>query len=518
MTVPEIDVLHNSYIDCSQHFRAAWTHHQFLQGLRKMFLQDGIDPSQVDFGDIYKQLQHVSENLNVGAREELHADIEGIRAGLAEVTRQLVEQDSKISPSHLRQFFARVKRSDEGVLRQLLRFYLYAEAGQTWHPDRLDKADFLVTQIATNTCGAALLHDRAHLQEIFQNLWSASGAEVEDADQVPRRLKEMERIRAELAEVDAFEHLEQAKLVEQHRNFKHGLGSLFFHPEILLAVVETNVRFSEVIRRLHGQEERVIFAEYERLSEMARKGTIDSSQDDELHKFFRSVESYEEQMQQGVRLSDLSQLRSRAKSLAPQYGESRRPAEAGSEADSELEEAATSSSVVGGSAEDLPVLERQDFFSDEYEELIKVLQKTDSQLSPKTVALSQEFYGYGLEAREVVAFRRLDSGSTSELESFILSSAALRRHLNKLAAELNAYLEQARDTQEGPLFERGRLATCTADAFVHRFDHLVHQAILGRAFSDASDFLVLRMRTLRTYSGLWLLLHSGRHEGDETDN
>ena len=64
MTVQELTVVHQRYIDLSDRFRAAWTFHQFLQGLQKIFLESAPGRYPADFQGLYNTLKDVSQNLN----------------------------------------------------------------------------------------------------------------------------------------------------------------------------------------------------------------------------------------------------------------------------------------------------------------------------------------------------------------------------------------------------------------------------------------------------------------------
>ena len=52
--------------------------------------------------------------------------------------------DDQVSASSVRRFFEKLKRQDEGIIKYLIKFYLYADAVEG---DRRDKVDFLFTRI-----------------------------------------------------------------------------------------------------------------------------------------------------------------------------------------------------------------------------------------------------------------------------------------------------------------------------------------------------------------------------------
>ena len=74
-------------------------------------------------------------------------------------------------------------------------------------------------------------------------------------------------------------------LVARYREIKHGLGNLFFEPELALAIQEANLALKARIQKLYGQEERRIVAEYQRVFELEREVPLDGDLDGELSQF-----------------------------------------------------------------------------------------------------------------------------------------------------------------------------------------------------------------------------------------
>ena len=114
-----------------------------------------------------------------------------------------------------------------------------------------------------------------------------------------------------------------------------------------------------------------------------------------------------------------------------------------------------------------------------------------------------------LEPREVVAYRRLEverSGDL-ELERFLLDAAALRLRINHEAGQITELLDESSVTKEAPIFERARGTTRVADVVVQRFSSFIDAAVQESSFGEAQQLQLLRMRLIRDYSGLWLLVN-----------
>jgi hypothetical protein len=147
-TVQELSVLHRRYTDTSHRFRAAWTFHQFIQSLEKSVLQRPSEDHSNDFQLLYAELKEISQNLNASEGERIRGKLDWLERRLDELIFSLEEEDSRVAPYFLRQFFRRVKNYDEKILTQLAKFYVYAHHGDSWPHDRLDKVDFLLTRLS----------------------------------------------------------------------------------------------------------------------------------------------------------------------------------------------------------------------------------------------------------------------------------------------------------------------------------------------------------------------------------
>jgi hypothetical protein len=96
MTVQELTVVHQRYIDLSDRFRAAWTFHQFLQGLQKIFLETA--PGQqypADFQGLYNTLKDISQNLNASQIARIKTQIDGVERQLGQLNGALLQEDGR---------------------------------------------------------------------------------------------------------------------------------------------------------------------------------------------------------------------------------------------------------------------------------------------------------------------------------------------------------------------------------------------------------------------------------------
>ncbi len=509
MTTPDIAVLHRRYVDLASRFKSAWTFHQFLQGIQKFFTEVEIGRYPSDFQEIHGTLKAVADNLNGGDGDMLAKQLDQVERQLSQMTGILSATDSRVSASLLRQFFDRVKNFDEQILAQMVRFYLATSSDSSLGGERQDKLDFLVSKLSEEldrVTGFYVLRDRTRLRELFEGFWAALPEVEIDATMLAGRRAQVEEFRRELAGLGSFEALTGSGFIQRYRELKHEMGRYLFHPELMMAVVETNLAVKNKVRLYYRSEEQRILDESNRILELESEVGSDPPLAAEIHDLRQSMEQLERSQQRdNVKLGDLDLLRRQVGELAPRLAarRERRAAKGDFAASGGGEPEARSGPVDLGSAPS------KGMAAGHLQEIIGALESTDEKADPKTVALSRDIYHLRLEPREVVGYRRVyvTPGGDTEVESFVLEAAALRLRINQEAAEIAELLDETAVTKDAPVFERARSTTRAADAVVQRFSSFIDVAIQDGNFVEAQQLQLLRMRLIRDYSGLWLLVN-----------
>src|SRR5581483_10673831 len=143
MSVAEIGLLHSRYVRLSDRFKSLWTYHQFASGIFKNLIPAPL-PYHIDFQNLYDRIKAANVVLNKTHINEAAAAIGLCELALDRASTQLVRADEQVSPSVVRRFFEKLRKQDENVVCQLIKFYFFADAVEG---DRRDKIDYLFTRI-----------------------------------------------------------------------------------------------------------------------------------------------------------------------------------------------------------------------------------------------------------------------------------------------------------------------------------------------------------------------------------
>jgi hypothetical protein len=506
MTIEEI---HGRYVTLSHRFRAGWVYQQLLQSLRKVFPDVTGGQHSGEFQLVYTALKEVSESLHDAAADRLKERLDAIDARITDLRDRLAVEDSRVAPERLRQFFQRYQRHDEKILLQLSRFYVDLSAHDGWTPERIDKLDYLLTRIGTYEIDEerdVQMGNRQHLDEVFRSLWklATAGEDAEvDEERLEHGLREVDSVRVELSTVKDLDELNERGLLERYRKLKHELGRYVVEPALGPLLLAANLSFKNMIRRVHRREEQRIVMDYQRIFELEGEVSLDGDLEQELSDFREEIEAFETRLQEDhLRLTDLARIRGKVRSLLPR-----------------LQGAATHPAGRPG-PRPVPAASRRapepSLADEDLARLVAALESAPSGASPAKTLLEPDLFPLRLERREVVAYRRLygdqDKGEgwdreVEEMERFLLEAAALRVRCNELAEELRDAVDDRTDLPGGPLDREARQKLRRGDRISRLFDHYLHLAVVSNRGEDAATLELLRMRFLRHYSGLWLLVY-----------
>jgi hypothetical protein len=253
---PETEAISQAFARLSAKFKALWTFHQFLQGVHRTSLRGTSGPA-VTFAPLYEQIKRIKETKGVEGSADTVAAMARLDEQLDALHATLTEDDRQISPSTMRQFFERVKAGDEELLLSILKFYYYAKA---LAPDEMDKVDILLTRLGTQPGknGESELKPPAELQKLSEELLSLMERPRADAAEVKSVVSLLGILRKDLEACERFEDLSNRKTLENIRTLKHRMGKAFYEPEVMNAVLSSNIAVKKKFQLLYKVEERRI--------------------------------------------------------------------------------------------------------------------------------------------------------------------------------------------------------------------------------------------------------------------
>lgn len=307
--------LHGAYTRLSEKFKTYWTFHQFLQGIHKTFFGDAPG-YKIDFQALYDQIKGVTGMMTQEPPAVVLDTINRLDLQLDAVYKALSEDDRKISPSHVRRFFEKVRTEDEKLLLSLLRFYFYE---RYISHDGLDKIDFLMTFVGARRSlddGRYLPRFPVELQKLFGAFLSLIRRSEPDPAEVKSLVKALDVLRKDIEGCQRFEELTEKALLENVRTLKHRMGNAFYNVEVLSGILETNLAAKNKFQNLYEEEEHRILESSRQLLELERdlehdprlKGEAGPIQE-ELKKFREYKEEFERQnREKGVRHKEVTRL------------------------------------------------------------------------------------------------------------------------------------------------------------------------------------------------------------------
>jgi hypothetical protein len=312
-TARDPESVSRAYARLSEKFKALWMFHQFLQGVHRTSLK-GAPLPEVPFAPLYEQIKRIKETKGVEPEEatktamrRLDGELDGLHAALA-------DDDRLIPPSTLRQFFERVKAGDEDLLLSILKFYYYAAS---LGPDEMDKVDFLLTRLGTalDARGGVVLKEAGELSKLSAALLGLTARPPVAPSEVQSVITLLDLLRRDLDACERFEDLTKRKTLENLRTLKHRLGAAFYSPEVMKAVLASNVAFKKKFQILYREEERRILeasrdviAKEKDLEKDTRFMSPEFRED--LERFRRDKEEFEKAgRKHGVRPRDVKRLK-----------------------------------------------------------------------------------------------------------------------------------------------------------------------------------------------------------------
>jgi hypothetical protein len=511
VSVAEIGALHARYIRQSDRFRSVWTYHQFASGVFKNFLNAPL-PYSIEFQKIYDGIKRISGMMTETLATQANATMAALDKSLDRAAATLLTADQRIPPSMLRRFFEKLKSTDESIVLNLIKFYLYADAVEG---DCRDKLDFLLTRIGEDFIvarGEYWSRDSLEFRERVIALVSVMHVADAPQEEVVRLIRAVRSLRDEIQKAVRFEELTDRNLLRNARMFKHAVGDLYFHPDVLLAIVELNVSTKNKFIKLYKAEEQKLVDDATRL--MEHGGAIERNFGDanpelieEIGRFRQYKERFDElRAQSNIKHDVITHLKASMANILAQLDRG-----LGS---NDEETTADLPETFFDEAKQIEKL--KEHFTDEVTmpalvRIASAIETVPRDVTPPDLVRLPGIVELRLEPWEVAAYRKLFESVPSdgeedseELWLLYLSSAALRLKIDE-EATIVATATAAGIRPEADLLQRAKSSLDCARELDERFGQVLSETNFATDQRLLHQIYRSRFRLLRGFSGLWLI-------------
>jgi hypothetical protein len=500
--------LHARYVRLADRFKSIWTYHQFASGAFRNLLGAPM-PYQVDFEKLYESIKHLSSMLNAAQTLSASQAIDRVEASLDRVNDTLLEADDRIAASVLRRFFEKLKRQDDDIIQFLIKFYCYADAVEA---DRRDKLDFLFTRLGEDYAtmrGEYVMRDALNLRQRVIALVSLLRVAEAAPDEAGRVIRAIRTMRDEIASAARFDDLVEKNLVRNARAFKHRMGDLYFHPDVLMAVIELNIESKNRYIRLYQPEEQRLIEETEKL--VAHGSALERNFGglaEELERFRVQKERFDTaRAESNVKSDMVARLKASMNSILAQLDRGLEDAEAvppSTLPETFFDETRQAEEVEERFGRDEPLIEFLQRIASaiglvdtsvDTEEVVQMPCARELRLEPWEAASYQKlFERRGPDAPE----------DNDELWLLYLRAAALRVKVDEEATILASAMA-AGVRPEAELLVRAKRSLDLAKELDEQFGELLQEAAYYANRRIMHQLYRSRFRLLRGFSGLWLI-------------
>jgi hypothetical protein len=491
MSVEGIQLLHEDYIRLTERFKSLWTFHQFLRGVQKTFFS--AEPGySLDFNALYEEVKGVASQINSTSPEAIAPRIRELFERLDRVAAALREVDRRVSPSHVRRFFERVRPLDDKIAFHLLRFYFsQTEVDE----DIIDKVDFLATVVATGGAEVttAVARPRPEIRKFFESVTATSVWPRLDSTMTPALVKAFDELASDMARAREFEDLLTDRLLNNVRTMKRRVAAGLANADVLTAIACCNLTTRSVFHRLYEREERRLDEATGRITDLEREllRGEEGPPADEFRRFRESRMRFDQQaMERNVRAQQVLELKAAISEVLQKFDISGLEAE---DIDEALE-----------LVEEVDAEDDGSFWKPLLDRILPAVELYDD----GTGALRPELAGLAhlrLEPWELKAARRAVAGGkpAGEKDAALLRAAALRLKAEEETETLRHAAEGGGPSEEALRAARAILARAS------QLDTLL-AAMIDEAHATASSEEIRswtrsRFRMLRATADLWLM-------------
>lgn len=510
MKVVDAGAVRGRYARIADRFKATWTSHQVAAGAYAEFLAEPL-PYSLDLALLYEETRTAGRALRTGHAAMAVDALDRLEQALDSASRAILAADSRVSASLLRRLLERLKHPDDAVVEALIRFYFYADAVEG---DRRDKLDLLFTRLGSEydqRRGEFAVREGLALRQRALELVSLLRVSTPPHTEVVQVVRAVRSLRDDIVSATRFDDFTERNLLKDARTFKHRVGDLYFHPDVLLAIIELNVAARNRFLRLYGGEEQQLVEDADKLIEhgsaIARNfGDASPGLADEIARFRALWEKFDSlRAQSNVKHEVVTRLKASMNNILVQLDRGLDP---------EIETAELPPSFFDETRQLQRVTSRFGGSEPLIEYLLRIDGALDAAPPSATAAELVELplaRPLRLEPWEAVAYLKLyervppaDADDSEDLWRLYVRAAALRIRIDEEATIL-ATAREAGVRADAHLLSRVRGSLDLAKQLDAQFGELLDGASRHPERRNLHELYRSRFRLVRGFSGLWLI-------------
>jgi len=510
MKVIEPAAVRTRYARISDRFKATWTAHQIVAAAFSELLTEPLTYA-IDLGLLYEDIRTAARASRAGHTAMAVEALDRLECSLDAASGDILDADSRITASLLRRFLERLNRPDDGVVEALIRFYLYADSVEG---DRRDKLDLLFTRLGSafdDGRGEFVVRESLALRQRIVELVSILRVAPPAHAEILQIIRAIRSLAEDIHSAAKFDDFTERNLFRDARTFKHRVGDLYFHPDVLLATIELNVAARNRFVRLYGGEEQQLVEDADKLMEHGRAialnfGAATPGLAEEMERFRTLREKFDSlRAVSNVKYDVVTRLKASMNNILLQLDQALDP---------EIEITELPPSFFDGTRQLERVTGRFGSAEPLLDHVLRIdaaLEPAGTELTPEDLVALPDARPLRLEPWEASAYQKLldrapaDSDDDSqELWLLYVRAAALRIRIDE-EATIFATAAEAGVRLDGELLTRAKKSLDIAKDLDAQFSDLLQDAAAQPDRLNLRHLYRSRFRLLRGFSGLWLI-------------
>lgn len=209
-----------------------------------------LEKAKQNIKSLQKKVIDCEKNIKKGEYQEIGEKLRAIYTELKILREILQEAEKQIKSTELRQYFLKQHDNRDEELMALIRFY---KQNQPLSDSTLDKADLLITELASNRVGyRRTLKPPFEIEQILMKIFDKPVPINEYEDAV---IHEFKIATEKVSNAKDIEEIITNEIISTMRAFKKEIAGIFLNPRMLPAVIRYNVVLNNKLVSIFERED-----------------------------------------------------------------------------------------------------------------------------------------------------------------------------------------------------------------------------------------------------------------------